>query len=96
MEIVAVGMQDFKATGVDRFYVRVAPDVVNLFDAFVDGHVEQLNPEPLPERAVSAAIEKFNATFRLVPPLTIADPSELPKYLGAFEVVSDTQCRKKL
>jgi hypothetical protein len=50
----------------------------------------------LPERAVSAAIEKFNATFRLVPPLTIQDPGELPKYLGAFEVVSNTQIRKKL
>jgi hypothetical protein len=95
VEIVAVGMQDFKATGVDRLYVRVAPDVVNVFDVFTDGHVVQVNPEPLPERAVTAAIEKFNATFRLVPPLKIQNPSELPRYLGAFEVVSETQVRKK-
>jgi hypothetical protein len=96
VEIVAVCLYDVKAMGVDRFYVRFGPDQVHTFDAFTDGRVVQLTPEPLPERAVTASIEKFNASFRLVPPLVIADVSELTKFLDAFEPIDDTHCRRKV
>jgi hypothetical protein len=95
MEIVAVAMQDVAAFGVDRFYVRFAPDQVHLFDVYKDGRVVMLSPEPVNEAIVSSAIEKFNATFRVVPPVEVKDTSELPQHLGTFEIIDATHVQKK-
>jgi hypothetical protein len=95
MDIVAVGMQDVKQMGVDRFYVRFEPNVVHAFDVFADGHVTQLTQAPLPEAYVTASIEKFNASFRVVPPLAVNGPADLPGFLGKFEVVDATSCRHR-
>ena len=96
MEIVAVGMRDVAAFGVDCFYVRFGPDEVHSFDVFRSGQVVQLEEEPLPERHVTAAIEKWNACFRVVPPVTVQSTAELPMYLGQFEVVNETTVRPKV
>jgi hypothetical protein len=95
MQILAVAMQDVAAFGVDRMYVRHAPDKVELYDVYKDGRVVKVSKETLPEAMVSAAIEKFNASFRVVPPVEVKDTAELPKHLGTFEVVDDTTVRKK-
>lgn len=95
MEIVAVGMQDVAAFGVDRFYVRLEPDRVLLFDVYRDGRVVQVSPEPMPERMVTSAIEKFNASYRVVPPVSVSDTAELPRHLETFEIIDATSVRKK-
>jgi len=95
MEILAVGMQDVAAFGVDRFYVRLEPDVVHLYDVYKDGRVVQVSEAPMPERMVTSAIEKFNASYRVVPPLTVKDTNELPSHLETFEIIDATSVRKK-
>jgi hypothetical protein len=95
MEIVAVAMQDVAAFGVDRFYVRHEPDVVYLYDVYKDGRVLKVSPEAMPERMVTSAIEKFNASYRVVPPVAVKDTAELPKHLDTFEIIDATSVRKK-
>lgn len=95
MEIVAVAMRDVAAFGVDRFYVRHGPEEVHLYDVFKDGRVQRLSEEALPERAVSAAIEKFNASYRVLPPVTVSTINDLPKHLDAFEFVDETTVRPR-
>jgi len=95
MEIVAVGMQDYKVMGVDRFYVKLGPDLIHTFDVFKDGKVVQVSKEPLTDMLVTSSIEKFNACFRVVPPVPVQKTSELPGFLGAFEILNDTQVRHR-
>jgi hypothetical protein len=95
MQIVAVAMQDVAAFGVDRFYVKLGPDQVDLYDVFKDGHVVKLSPQPLPEAMVTSAIEKFNASYRVVPPVDVKDTAELHQHLGTFEVIDETHVKKK-
>jgi hypothetical protein len=95
MQILAVAMQDVAAFGVDRFYVKHGPDQVELYDVFKDGRVVKISPQPLPEAMVASAIEKFNSSYRVVPPVDVKDTAELPKHLGTFEIIDATSVKKK-
>jgi hypothetical protein len=93
MEIVAASLRDIAVMKGDTLYVRHAPDVVHLYDVFLDGRVEQRTPEAMPDVFVTASIEKFNASFRVVPPVQVQHLEDLPAYVGRFEPVSDVHCR---
>ncbi len=91
--ILAVGMLDVAVFGSDTFFVEVGEEEVALYRAHRDGRVGLEVPGTAPLAYVTSSIEKFNSTYRLVPPLPIASVADLPRYLGRFEIASDTSCR---
>lgn len=93
MDIVAATCRDVAVMKGDTFYVRHGPDEVHVYDVYLDGRVVKTTPAPLPDRAVSASIEKFNASYRVTPPVGVASLDELRQYVGRFAVTSPTACQ---
>ncbi len=93
LQILSVGMLDWEATGRDVFFVQINDQDVMFYEAFKDGRVNAVIQEPAPLRFVTASIEKFNNTYRCEQPVPIKRVEDLPKYLGKFEITSDTACR---
>lgn len=92
LRIVSVGMLD-PDLGSDTFFVQVNDDEVMLYEARTDGAVEPVIDEPAPLRFVTASIEKFNNMYRVEQPVDLGALDELSRYIGRFEITSETACR---
>ena len=92
MEIVAVALRDVQTMGVDTFYVRLGPNQVHTYDVYKDGRAVQTTTRAMPDGFVTASVEKFNASYRVIPPVPVTSTAELAQYLGRFKLINDTQC----
>lgn len=93
LQILAVGMLDVATFGMDAFFVQINEAEVMHYQVHRDGRLEAVPPEPQPLWSVAASIEKFNHGYLLDTPVPIAALTDLPRYLGKFEITSDTTCR---
>lgn len=93
MQIVAVGMLDVETFGMDAFFVQVSETEVMHYQVHRNGHIEANPPVRLPFANVYASVEKFNHGYLVDEPVLIKEVSELPAYLGRFEIISETRCR---
>ena len=92
LRILAVGMLDFKTTGVEHFFVQTGDDEVMLYEASTQGTVRPVVNEPAPLRFVTASIEKFNHMYRVTHPVEIDNLEALPSHMGRFRILSATSC----
>ncbi len=93
LRIVAVGFLDWQTTGIDTFFVQINDDQVMLYSANRNGTVQAVVDKPAPLRFVTASIEKFNNMYRVDSPIDLPSLDQLPRFLGRFEIISDTACR---
>ena len=93
MQIVAVGMLHVEMFGWDAFFVQVNPTEVMHYKVYRDGRIEPFDPEPQPLEMVYASVEKFNHGYLVEEPVQLRELTELPAYLGKFEITSPTRCR---
>jgi|CXWL01.1.fsa_nt_gi hypothetical protein len=93
MQIVAVGMLDVETFGRDAFFVQVNPTEVMHYEVHRDGRIDPLDPEPHALDQVYSSVEKFNHGYLVEEPVPLRELTELPAYLGKFEITSPTRCR---
>src|SRR5437773_1297713 len=93
MKILAVAMLDVETFGMDAFFVQISATEVIHFEVHSDGRIRAEPPEPKAIADVTMSVEKFNHGYLVEEPVSIDALSELPSYLGRFEITSDTRCR---
>jgi hypothetical protein len=96
IKILAVTMLDYKVSGRDQFYVQVSEDKENavmIYYVFTDGRVIPLRKQLYSLVSVISAVEKFNAGYYVKEPVEVEHISDLPKYLGKFEILGPGYCR---
>ena len=92
LRILAVGMLDYKTTGVEQFFVQTGEDEVMLFETSTKGTVRPVVNEPAPLRFVTASIEKFNHMYRVTQPVELESLEALPSFMGRFRILNATAC----
>ena len=95
MKILAVGMLDVATFGSDAFFVQINDTQVMFYVVHRDGRLDADPPEPQSMTEMYSSIEKFGHCYLVDKPVEIHALSELPSYLGRFELTERGECRLK-
>ena len=93
LQILAVGMLDVETFGMDAFFVQVSETEVMHYEVHRSGKIDAVPSEPQPLAQMYSSVEKFNHCYLVEDPVPINEVSDLPSYLGKFEITSETRCR---